>query len=244
MNNKFFANIYSLLALSQITFSVDKKPTLYYSAFFTKEAPNVSFEDISVRIDEIYFKHLMIFSLNNEHEDDYKVLQEIKGYGNSTLTIYQVKPKIFFSTKFLKNLITYLKDCPNSKIALLYKGFSLNTIKLAFKANGIQISGGNNTLKHILSPQQFLLSKIITIFYGYNIDLVSKSFLEISKNKSLSRAIHDFTSEKDRLLLKEIASQFKAYGQSTEDEKIVNNKVESSNKIENIKLNYIQKKKF
>lgn len=61
----------------------------------------------------------------------------------------------------------------------------LNTLKLGFKTVGINISGGNNTLKHIFSPQQFLLSKIITIFYGNNTYLVRKSFIEISQNKTL-----------------------------------------------------------
>lgn len=209
MNNKFFANIYSFLVLSHLTFSIDKRPNFFYSTFFTKEAPNASFEEIHLRINEIYFKDLIIFSLNDKQEDDFKEFKQIKGYGDSTLTIFFVKPTVFFSKNFLVKLATHLKNYPGCNIALIYQGMSLNTIKLAFKINGIRISGGNNTLKHILSPQQFLLSKIITIFYGNNIDLVSKSFLEISKNKSLSRAIHDFTSEKDRLLLKEILSQNK-----------------------------------
>ena len=107
---------------------------------------------------------MIIFSLSETHEDDFKEFKEVKGYGNSKLTIFNVKPTIFFSTKFLYNLATHLKDCPHANIVLLYEGLSLNTIKLAFKINGIQISGGINTLKHILSPPQYLLSKIITIF--------------------------------------------------------------------------------
>lgn len=216
MNNNFFANIYTFLVISHLTFSIDKRPTFYYSTFFTKEVPHVSFEEINLRISDIYFKNLMIFTLSGKYEDGFEELKKIKGYGNSTLTIINVKPTIFFSKKFLTNLVTHLKDNPGCNIALIYEGFSLKTIKLAFKINGIQTNGGNNTLKHILSPQQYLLSKIISIFYGNNIDLVSKSFLEISKNKSLSRAIHDFTSEKDRMLLEEI-SKNEWYEQSTED---------------------------
>src|SRR6266487_2383779 len=95
---------------------------------------------------------------------------------------------------------------------------------------GIQLSGGNNTLKHILSPQQFLLSKIISVFYGYNVDLVTNSFLTISKNKELSRSIHDFTSEKDRFLLKTIRDK------KEQDEKIFNadKELESKNNSENV----------
>jgi hypothetical protein len=178
----------------------------------------------------------MIFSLTDEYEDDFEEVKVIKGYGDSTLSFFSVKPTIFFSKKFLTKLTTHLKENPGSNFGLIYKGFSLNTIKYGFKINGIQISGGNNTLKHILSPQQFLLSKIITIFYGNNIDLVTKSFLEISKNKSLSRAIHHFTSENDLLLLKEIKSNKEAYEQSTEDKKNVITNVESSNNIKKYNL--------
>jgi hypothetical protein len=76
-------------------------------------------------------------------------------------------------------------------------------IKTAFKVFGIDFNSGNNT-KHILSPQQFLLSKIITVFYGNDNSLVTKSFLEISRKKLFSRNIRNFTSEKERLLIQKI----------------------------------------
>jgi hypothetical protein len=171
----------------------------------------VSFEEIHLRINDIYFKNLIVFSINEKHEKDIEQVKEIRGYGNSTLTIYRVNPHFFFSIKFMQNLTLYLKNHLDSNVVLIYEGYSLKTIKLAFRTLGIQISGGNNTLKHILSPQQFLLSKIISIFYGYNMDLVSKSFLEISKNKALTRVVIDFTSEKDRLFLQKIKDEKEAY---------------------------------
>jgi hypothetical protein len=185
--------------------------------FFTREAPDVSFDDIQLRISDIYFKDLMILNLNEEYGDSFEKFKEIIGYGNSKLTFYNVKLDLFFSSGFMLHLATHLKVNPHVNIVLVYRGLSLNTIKIAFKINGIQISGGNNSLKHILSPQQYLLSKVISIIYGNNTDLVTKSFLEISKNKALSRAIQDFTSEKGRLLLKELISKKKEYEQSTED---------------------------
>lgn len=210
------------MALSHLTFSIDKNPTFYYSMFFTREAPDVTFDDILLRISDIYFKDLMIFTLKEDYGDSFENFKEIIGYGNSKLTFYNVKLDLFFSSEFMLHLATHLKVNPHVKIVLIYRGLSLNTVKLAFKINGIQISGGNNSLKHILSPQQYLLSKVISIIYGNNTDLVTKSFLEISKNKVLSRAIQDFTSEKDRLLLKELISKKKEYEQSTEDKNNVN----------------------
>ena len=66
-------------------------------------------------------------------------------------------------------LINIIK--PDSSVVLIYKNYPLKIIKLLFKLVDINISGGNNTLKHILSPHQFLLSKIIMIFYGFNVGL-------------------------------------------------------------------------
>lgn len=93
----------------------------------------------------------MIFYINEKYKDNFKVYKQLKGHVNYTLTIHRVKPTCFFSKNFLMEFLTYLNDNRGSSIVLIYKGFSWQTIKLAF-INGIQISEGNHTLKHILSP--------------------------------------------------------------------------------------------
>lgn len=145
-----------------------------------------------------------MFQISEEFEYKIEKQQEFIGNRGSKFTIYPVNPNTLFSLNFMTKLVQYLNSNPGSNVVLTYKGFSLRMIKTAFKTIKIQISGGNNTLKHIFSPQQFLLSKIIAMFYGYNTDLVTKSFLEISNDKNISRAVHDFTSEKDLLLLQEL----------------------------------------
>jgi hypothetical protein len=67
-------------------------------------------------------------------------------------------------------------------------------MKTAFKKFNMDINSGNNTLKRLLSPNQFLLSKIIMAFYDCNTSIVSESFNDLSHNKSLSRSLFDFTS--------------------------------------------------
>lgn len=88
---------------------------------------------------------------------------------------------------------------------------SANALKVVFMENNITISGGNNTLKHILSPQQYLLTKIISTFQESANKLVHKSFLEIGHIKSFSRVLYDFTSERDRQILKVIKAKKEAY---------------------------------
>jgi len=187
-------------------------------------------------VNNIYFKNLMIFEISEQFEYECKEIGEYTDREKSRVTLYQVNPRVFFSVEFMRKLVSHLQMYKGSNVILIYQGFSLKMIKTAFKVIGIQISGGNNILKHIISPQQFLLSKIITMFYGSNIDLITESFLEISSNKNLSRVVHDFTSEKDLLLLQELKND--AIFEPAEYKRLFNNPVEIS---KTIKFNYTKK---
>jgi len=67
-----------------------------------------------------------------------------------------------------------------------------------FLFSNIPLDGYTNNLK---SSSDLLPYINVIKLAGPNTDLVIKSFLEISKNKNLSRVVHFFTSEKDILLL-------------------------------------------
>ena len=83
------------------------------------------------------------------------------------------------------------------KVVLIYKNTYIRAITLVFNICGIKFSGGNNDLKHVFSPQHFLLSKVIGIIYGLNNNLVTESFINFTRNKEFSIIFHDFTSEDD-----------------------------------------------
>ena len=252
MKNNIFSEVYTIIVLSQLKNPKEgakiKNPIFYYSAFFTKGPPTTTIPEIGQSLDHVYFKNLMLFNITEDMEEQCKITDGFENRDvNSRMTLYDVHPNIFFSIKFIIKLIDYLQKNPGSNVVLFYKNFSLKMIKTAFKTLGVQISGGNNTLKHILSPQQFLLSKIISILYGNNIDLVTKSFLDISNNKTFTRAIHDFTSEKDRLLLQQIKIKDDASMDPVEYQKILEYKKSLDSSVEtskNIKFNYIQKRDF
>ena len=151
----------------------------------------------------------IILEDDNRISDNRKVL-DIKNK-ESEISIYNVKITTFFTLSYLLSLIKFLQDNPHVSVFLYSKDITIHSFKALFKENGISISGGNNTLKHILSPQQFLLSKIICLFYGSNSDLVNKSFLKISSVKFISRPLYDFTSEKHRLILERIRHENESY---------------------------------
>ena len=150
MNNNFFTSIYTFLVLSQLRpyeNATEKGDIFYYSAFFTKDKPNIVAEELVYMVNNIYFKNLMIFQISEQFEYKCEEIKQFKGHGNSILTFYKVNPKVFFSIDFMRNLVGYLKTHKGSNVVIFYEGFSLKMIKTAFKFIGIQISGGNNTLK-------------------------------------------------------------------------------------------------
>lgn len=95
------------------------------------------------------------------------------------------------------------------KVVLIYKNTYIRAITLVFNICGIKFSGGNNDLKHVFSPQHFLLSKVIGIIYGLNNNLVTESFINFTRNKEFSIIFHDFTSEDDRFWLIKVKENHK-----------------------------------
>lgn len=64
----------------------------------------------------------------------------------------------------------------------------LNIIKLRFGGLGYSISGGNNTLKHVLSPQDLLLYDFLRYLFEEDIaqKIVNNSFKHFTTKKYIS----------------------------------------------------------
>ena len=52
-----------------------------------------------------------------------------------------------------------------------------------------------HSLKRVLSPHEFALSKVIMILFGFNTNIVSKSFAELARNRIVSRSMFSYTDE-------------------------------------------------
>lgn len=239
MSQNILENTYVYVALSHFKYDASAKNPIkiYCSTFFTSEKPKHSEEDISFYLGDLYFDNLYILFLdkNNLWGKRYNDL-DIKGRQGSRLKMDFIGFSTFFSHEFLFELLVYSNSNPKTKIVLFTTATSWKTIKIAFNIFNIEISGGNNTLKHILSPQQVLLTRVIMLFYGNNTDLVNKSFIEFASNKDLSRAAIDFTSERDKLLLEGIKNKLLP-------PKIESN-IEGVKHIKNVKFPIVQKKGF
>lgn len=253
----YFNKIYTILAISHLRNNKGKS-TFYYSAFFTKEKPEFSYDIVESFIGDMFFKNLIIFQLSVDYEEKDQTQLPVKGYHNhSVCNYFRLKPSTLFSKRGMSLLINSLSDSSSGvNFVLILENISIESIKTAFKLYGMDFNGGNNTLKHILSPQQFLLSKIITIFYGSDHSLVTKSFLEISRNKEISRAINNYTSKEGMSQIEklreelginkvELESKSKSFNSNVSDHNETegfNNTIKKSNT--NIKINHIQKRDF
>jgi hypothetical protein len=77
--------------------------------FFTKEQSNAKLEDIQYSLCNLYFNNIYVFSLNEEHGEEFKRFNTLKGggYNTSKLTYYEIKFTVFFSKLFLDSLIKH-----------------------------------------------------------------------------------------------------------------------------------------
>jgi DNA-dependent RNA polymerase len=117
----------------------------------------------------------------------------------------------FFSGDLIDNLSRVLKEDDFSLI-IIFNNTPLSLIKLKFWCKGYSISGGNNTLKGLLSPHNILVYNYLRWWWGDEKahKLVDTSFKDYTKNRALSRKLFNLWDNKEKkiceLLLKDIAN--------------------------------------
>jgi hypothetical protein len=196
------------VALSKFNYdSTSKHTRIYCSVFFIFGYNIFQWKTLLDSMhDSYHFKDLVFISVIprlNDKEVFY--YEKIKfNISNTNLFISQVNLSHFFNKKNLEELSSKYGSKKDSSIILHFKGISWPIIKTAFHKLNIHIGGDNNTLKHILSPHQLLLSKFIMLYFGPNSDEVGESFNALAKDKPLTRAVFDFTSDKGKEFLKEL----------------------------------------
>lgn len=209
------------VALSRFNYdSTSKHTRLYCSVFFIIGDNIFQWNTLCDRMyDTFHFKDLVIFSITPGLSDDEAFYyKEAKfNLSNSKLIASHVDLKHFFNKKNLEKLSLLYGSKKDSSIILHFKGISWPVIKTAFYKFNIHIGGDNNTLKHILSPHQLLLSKFIMLYFGPNSDEVGESFNALAKDKPLARAVFDFTSDEGREFLDDLDRSLRQYSNTNKD---------------------------
>lgn len=119
-----------------------------------------------------------------------------------------------FLTEFLGTKESTKKNfdsiCQDS--VFIFRNIDWSYLILLFKIKGIDISGGSNTKRHILSTVDATLKEFLDLFYGYNTNFINKHIIyESFKNKDgyLSSFIN-LNTYKDMLnFIKELKESFK-----------------------------------
>lgn len=119
----------------------------------------------------------------------------------------------FFNHGYLKNLAEYVK-LNKVKVIFIFHDTPLSIIKLKFFCEGYSISGGNNTLKHVLAPYQTTLYNYLSWLFGDFADkIIEDSFREFTNNRALTRNIFNSWDNRDKLLFDIIKDDYsKSYG--------------------------------
>lgn len=116
-------------------------------------------------------KFVYISALNKKNIETFE-----SRHGYSKITCDVVSLKYFFSNDGLGQYFLYSKN-DNFEVVFCIKGLDWASICGRFALLFIDISGGSNTKKHMLSPHQFRLSQFLICFYGNDVpSIINESF--------------------------------------------------------------------
>jgi hypothetical protein len=129
-----------------------------------------------------------------------KRFNEVVNLYDNLYPIYNCKYNIdlFFEKKIREHMpVIYDEKMDNNSINVIFIFYGINyqEIKTLFHINRINISGGNNTKKHMLSYIQCKLNNFLNCYYTPSIasKLIAESFNVIGDTKNISRPIKDLT---------------------------------------------------
>jgi hypothetical protein len=122
------------------------------------------------------------------YSDSFDIKEMKDKLGITSLKIVFVNTKQFFSYSGFEYFFEYNKE-DNYEVVYAFRDINWQQICTYFASTGIDISGGSNSKKHLLSPHQYRLSQFLLCLYGTETSsLVSNSFHKsrtIKDNKSM-----------------------------------------------------------
>ena len=201
----------TILGLSTIGIRRNNIVSLYYSSVFINEIfhsqNNSSVNVIESRLPYSKLGNVLIIrviSLDIIDEKGREIIKERLESGEGFLTNKQycdtngnnnsfiedmVVDTNFFESGYIDNLAKFVQ-INKLKVIFVFYNTPLSIIKLKFFCEGYSISGGNNTLKHVLAPYQTTIYNYLSLLYGDIADvIIDNSFRNFTKNKALTRSI-------------------------------------------------------
>jgi len=226
-------NFYHILTLS-VPLKSSTKPRFWSSVVSNIYTENLRFDHgLTLRMSNIELKNLVFVTVSDKYsgatrrnftDDDLGV----------TLTFIEFSVSSFFNTKRFYSFFEEYKS-KNFEVVFIFENLSWKEICGKFASVYVDISGGSNNKKHILSTLQFRLSQILFCIYGSNAsEYVSYSFHKSRTNRDIKEIdytlsniqefIVDF-NEKRTINKQEITSERSIDTVTNSDSQIVDSKL-------------------
>jgi len=196
----------TFIALSHFNYPESgKESNVYATSAFALKRSRSSKEDLENRLNILQFSDLIIFYIKRHLVKEAPYIDlDIASYNKtSSLKVVVIDYDYFFSKEYLKHLdiLSNNDRGPCVQIVLITESLNWSLIKTGLKKHNINLNSGNNTLKRVLSPNQFLLSKVIMLIYGFNTTLVERSFRYLARNKAFSGSLFDYTDKNNQIFI-------------------------------------------
>ena len=177
-----YGDSYNIVALSK-----PNKGIIYSLVTLTNFHIN---EEVLERLSQINIKNLLIFFIEEDGESD------IKNLPNNNSLVFLTKEDFFNLKTF--NLI--LKNNSKYQNIFVFKNIDWNEITFFFKELNLDLSGGSNNKKHLLSPIQYKLSLFIWILKGnQGMKSITESF-NIERYSNDKKLLNYFSKENKQIL--------------------------------------------
>jgi hypothetical protein len=166
-NQNQINNLFTLIALTVPKPSDNKSG--YTSAIFSSvylQSLDCNFLEFSVRMNSLNLRNVTLVFISEDTKEYKNQLMERNIDGNDySLTLHSFNTEEFFCKSNLEYFFEKKKET-NFETFFAFKNLHWGTICTYFIANGIQISGGSNSKKHLISPLQHRLSLFLICAFG------------------------------------------------------------------------------
>ncbi len=241
-------NLYHLLTLSVPVLNKNRSgnttaitSSIYIEDLFIKK------KEFLTRMFYLNLRDMALVLISDETEIDtgnIEVLEENFGTVTCKLTILYFNPEDFFSYSGFAYFFSEHKD-KNYEIIYAFKGKTWKELSFLFGTTGVDISGGSNNKKYLLSPHQFRLSQFLSCLYGSHAStIVKESFHRFLGNKDkkifdyspkrVQAEITDYVLSNEYLksqLLKDTSQIYKSFNEFTKARK---KELQKTNTISNV----------
>lgn len=227
----------------------------FWSAIYSTihiENYNLEKNNLIKRMEAIELKNIIIVTISDRFVEDAAKLTFKDPYSPILITFIEFKISKFFSVYTLNSFFDEYKE-RNFEIVYIIENLSWSEVCAKFLSVYIEISGGSNNKKHLLSSHQFRLSLLSYCLLGIPVySFITKSFNEIRDDKDkkmisynteeVKNFIIDFKSKKRALANDKINSVSDEKKDHSENIETSNNKTKEI--IDKLNLDKLPKKKI